>query len=117
MTEDNWSKDMLEFVQRMWNPLGFQIPGIGAPTLSVEDIERRLIDQSRLISDLVSHRDDLRDGAALDGEADRLAKSVNGRVTLIGADGVVLGDWDLDAEAIRHLENHLNRPELQGAFA
>jgi hypothetical protein len=44
MAEDTWSKDMLEFVQRMWNPLGLQIPGIGAPTLSVEDIERRLVE-------------------------------------------------------------------------
>lgn len=44
MAEDTWSKDMLEFVQRMWNPLGLQIPGIGAPALSVEDIERRLVE-------------------------------------------------------------------------
>ena len=44
MAEDTWSKDMLEFVQRMWNPLGLQIPGIGTPTLNVEDIERRLIE-------------------------------------------------------------------------
>jgi two-component system phosphate regulon sensor histidine kinase PhoR len=78
-------------------------------------IERRLIDQSRLISELVSHREDLTDAASVDREADRLAKSVNGRVTLITRDGVVLGDSDLDAEALRHLENHLNRPELQGA--
>jgi two-component system phosphate regulon sensor histidine kinase PhoR len=80
-------------------------------------IERRLIDQSRLISELVTHREDLTDAAALDREADRLARSVNGRVTLIAADGVVLGDSDLDLDAIRRLENHLNRPELQGARA
>ena len=78
-------------------------------------IDRRLIDQSRLISELMSHRQDLADATAIDGEADRLATLVNGRVTLIAHDGVVLGDSDLDAEAIRHLENHLNRPELQGA--
>ena len=78
-------------------------------------IERRLIDQSRLISELISHRQDLADLASIDGEADRLATLVNGRVTLIAHDGVVLGDSDLDAEAIRHLENHLNRPELQSA--
>ena len=44
MAEDSWSKDMLEFVQRMWNPLGLQIPGVGAPPLSVEEIERRLVE-------------------------------------------------------------------------
>ena len=44
MAEDSWSKDMLEFMQKMWNPLGFQIPGVGTPTLSVEEIERRLVE-------------------------------------------------------------------------
>jgi len=44
MAEDSWSKDMLEFVQRMWNPLGLQIPGIGTPPLSVDEIERRLVE-------------------------------------------------------------------------
>ena len=44
MAEDSWSKDMLEFMQKMWNPLGFPIPGIGTPTLSVEEIERRLVE-------------------------------------------------------------------------
>ena len=44
MAEDTWSKDMLEFVQRMWNPLGLQIPGIGTPTLNIEEIERRLVE-------------------------------------------------------------------------
>ena len=78
-------------------------------------IELRLSDQSRLISELISHRQDLTDAASFDREADRLAISVKGRVTLIAHDGVVLGDSDLDAEAIRHLENHLNRPEVQGA--
>ena len=78
-------------------------------------IERRLIDQSRLISELISHRPDLMDTASLDSEADRLANAVNGRVTLIGRDGVVLGDSEVDGEAIRRLENHLQRPELQGA--
>ena len=78
-------------------------------------IELRLSDQSRLISELISHRQDLTDAASFDREADRLALSVKGRVTLIAHDGVVLGDSDLDAEAIRHLENHLNRPEVQGA--
>ena len=44
MAEDSWSKDMLEFMQKMWNPHGFPIPGIGTPTLSVEEIERRLVE-------------------------------------------------------------------------
>lgn len=42
MADDLWSKDMLEFMQKMWNPLGFPLPGMVAPTVSVEEIERKL---------------------------------------------------------------------------
>ena len=42
MAEDIWSKDMLEFMQKMWNPLGFPLPGMVAPTVDVGEIERKL---------------------------------------------------------------------------
>lgn len=42
MAEDIWSKDMLEFMQKMWNPLGFPVPGMVAPTVNVEELERKL---------------------------------------------------------------------------
>ena len=42
MADDIWSKDMLEFMQKMWNPLGFPLPGMVAPTVDVGKIERRL---------------------------------------------------------------------------
>ena len=42
MAEDLWSKDMLEFMQKMWNPMGFPRPGMVAPTINVEEIERKL---------------------------------------------------------------------------
>ena len=42
MAEDFWSKDMLEFMQKMWNPMGFPLPGMVAPTINVEEIERKL---------------------------------------------------------------------------
>jgi hypothetical protein len=42
MADDIWSKDMLEFMQKMWNPMGFPLPGMVAPTISVEEIERKL---------------------------------------------------------------------------
>jgi hypothetical protein len=42
MAEDIWSKDMLEFMQKMWNPLGFPLPGMVAPTIDVQEIERKL---------------------------------------------------------------------------
>jgi len=42
MAEDFWSKDMLEFMQKMWNPMGFPLPGMVAPTINVDEIERKL---------------------------------------------------------------------------
>ena len=42
MADDLWSKDMLEFMQKMWNPMGFPLPGMVAPTINVEEIERKL---------------------------------------------------------------------------
>jgi hypothetical protein len=42
MADELWSKDMLEFMQKMWNPMGFPLPGMVAPTINVEEIERKL---------------------------------------------------------------------------
>jgi len=42
MADDFWSKDMLEFMQKMWNPMGFPLPGMVAPTINVEEIEHKL---------------------------------------------------------------------------
>ena len=44
MADDIWSKDMLEFMQKMWNPMGFPLPGMVAPTINVEEIERKLLE-------------------------------------------------------------------------
>jgi hypothetical protein len=44
MAEDFWSKDMLEFMQKMWNPMGFPLPGMVTPTVSVDEIERKLVE-------------------------------------------------------------------------
>ena len=62
-------------------------------------------------------------GAALDDLdawdklADSIGKSVDGRVTLVRADGVVIGDSDVDgADALRKLENHATRPEISAAL-
>jgi len=42
MADDLWSKDMLEFMQKMWNPMGFPLPGMVAPTISIEEVERKI---------------------------------------------------------------------------
>jgi two-component system, OmpR family, phosphate regulon sensor histidine kinase PhoR len=80
-------------------------------------IELRLTDQARLIAERLSHDATLNADASIDEEADRLAEVVNGRVTLIAADGRVLGDSDLEGNALATVDNHLQRPEVQAARA
>jgi two-component system phosphate regulon sensor histidine kinase PhoR len=53
---------------------------------------------------------------AADPIADRLGHDLRVRVTVIGADGKVWGDTDLDGEALRNVENHADRPEVKAAF-
>jgi hypothetical protein len=35
-------KDMFEFMQKMWNPLNFPLPGMFTPTANLEDIEKKI---------------------------------------------------------------------------
>ncbi len=50
-------------------------------------IEARLVSQAQLIAELLSQNPSLTADQALDDEADRLAKLLNSRVTLIDPDG------------------------------
>ena len=42
MAEPGLPKDFFEFMQKMWNPLSFPIPGMFTPTVSVEEIEQKI---------------------------------------------------------------------------
>lgn len=77
-------------------------------------IEGRLRDQATLIAELLARNPGVT-GAGIDEEADRLAEAIDGRVTLIRGDGVVVGDSSADGDALTALENHLDRPEVQAA--
>lgn len=35
-------KDWLEFMQKMWNPMSFPIPGMAMPTVNIEEIEKKI---------------------------------------------------------------------------
>ena len=35
-------KDMFEFMQKMWNPMAFPLPGMVAPTVDVGEIEKKI---------------------------------------------------------------------------
>jgi hypothetical protein len=41
MSED-YSKDLFEFFQKMWNPTSFPIPGMFTPTMNIEEIEKKI---------------------------------------------------------------------------
>jgi two-component system phosphate regulon sensor histidine kinase PhoR len=80
---------------------------------------RRLADgleaQAVVARALLAREPDLR--TAADPLADRLGRELRVRVTVIAADGTVLGDTDLDGEALRTVENHSDRPEVKAALA
>ncbi|HUD72984.1 MAG TPA: histidine kinase dimerization/phospho-acceptor domain-containing protein, partial [Dongiaceae bacterium] len=80
---------------------------------------RRLADgleaQAIVARALAAREPDL--AATADPFADRLGRDLRVRVTLIAADGTVLGDTDLDGEALRTVENHAGRPEVAAALA
>lgn len=80
-------------------------------------IQARLITEATLIADLLAQAPHLATPEQLDAEADRLARTVEGRVTLIAADGTVTGDSEQTLDEIRQLDNHAGRPEIVSARA
>ena len=53
---------------------------------------------------------------AIDPLIDRLGKTEKARLTFIGTDGTVWGDTERDGQALRAMDNHLKRPEVQEAL-
>ena len=39
---DDSSKDLFEFLQKMWNPTSFPIPGMFTPTMDIGEVERKI---------------------------------------------------------------------------
>jgi len=52
----------------------------------------------------------------LDDVADEIGMSLGTRVTIIGIDGIVYGDTDLDGKGLTEVENHADRTEVQEAI-
>jgi len=77
-----------------------------------DDIGTQLLDHARLAAELLSRQPDLADP---DAEADTMGRLIAARVTLIAADGRVLGDSDVDRLALGSLENHGAREEVIAA--
>ena len=81
-----------------------------------DQIENTLIAEARLAADLLA-RTPVSTAADLLAEADRTGALVGARVTLIRADGVVVGDSSQTPEGVAGMENHGQRPEVIDARA
>jgi hypothetical protein len=41
---DDSSKELFEFFQKMWTPMSFPIPGMFQPTMSVEEVQKKIVE-------------------------------------------------------------------------
>lgn len=95
---------------------------VGAPTgafletrlrhILTDQIELRLEREAALAGVALESVEQGSEIAAFDGLADRLGEASAARVTVIAADGKVLGDSSLDREQLAEVESHLRRPEI-----
>lgn len=44
MSEEHSAQDPLEFVSKMWNSMGFPLPGMVTPTLDIDELDKRIQD-------------------------------------------------------------------------
>jgi two-component system phosphate regulon sensor histidine kinase PhoR len=79
-----------------------------------EDLFVRLDLVERQVSAVAAKPRDIR---AWDAIADDLGRRARGRVTIIAPNGTVLGDSELDLDALARVDNHANRPEIIQALA
>jgi two-component system phosphate regulon sensor histidine kinase PhoR len=78
-------------------------------------IEQTLTSEARLASDLLARVPAAASVAELDGAADRIGELIGARVTLVAADGLVLGDSSETLEGVARMENQGSRPEVAEA--
>lgn len=74
------------------------------------DTTSELLREAALVADSWS------DGIDADSLANRAGAALGHRVTIIRADGVVIGDSEFDQPALGALENHRTRPEVLAAI-
>jgi two-component system, OmpR family, phosphate regulon sensor histidine kinase PhoR len=83
-------------------------------TQQLHELEGQLDRQARIVADDAQFRMSVQSTAGLDPLAKGLGHQIGARVTIIGADGAVLGDSDADPAT---MENHGSRPEVVQALA
>jgi two-component system, OmpR family, phosphate regulon sensor histidine kinase PhoR len=83
---------------------------------AVSRLQATLVTQAALLQDVFAPLlDGSSGGASLQARAQRSARRLGARVTVIAADGQVLAESD--RESTRDIENHAGRPEVQQALA
>jgi two-component system phosphate regulon sensor histidine kinase PhoR len=75
-------------------------------------LEETLVEEVKLAAELLQSAEPLDHP---DAEADRMGNLVSARVTLIAADGRVIGDSSEPVDVLPTLENHIARPEIVAA--
>ena len=84
---------------------------------AVEQVRGRLLAEARLMARVVAQPlAEGRPSDEIDAIVDEAARDVQARVTIIAPDGTVVADSALSGDALRTVENHLNRPEVQEAL-
>ena len=76
-------------------------------------IKGNLLKQTSLSKSFIEQSADKDDIKAI---ADNIAKDLGVRVTIIGLDGFVRGDSELNRQQLSEVENHIQRPEIQQAL-
>jgi two-component system phosphate regulon sensor histidine kinase PhoR len=76
------------------------------------DVRRSLLSQARLAAYLLARQPAHDD---FDAAADALGRLLDARVTLVAADGTVLGDSEVDRTALGSVDNHADRAEVAAA--
>jgi two-component system phosphate regulon sensor histidine kinase PhoR len=82
---------------------------------SVARLQATLVTQAGLLQDAFASLPGPPGSPALQARAQRYARILGGRVTVIAADGTVLAESD--RESVREIENHAERPEVRRALA
>ena len=98
----------------MYLYLGTALKGF-LSTRITEDLEVHAALTREILIEKLPPKDDFTYDA-IDPLIDRLGKTSDARLTFIDIDGTVWGDTERDGVALRAMDNHLTRPEVQEAL-
>ena len=77
-----------------------------------EKIEHDLHSYATVIVASLEELPNLNAGGTVHAFAHRMGKAIEARVSIIDAEGIVLGDSELNTTELFAVENHANRPEI-----